>query len=257
MQKISLSIMLQARMGSTRLPGKVLLDFNGVPLIEHIYNQLLHLNKYDLHFVLSTSPDPLDDQLADWAARKNIQVVRHDVDDIVGRLSKSLQVHQDQFLVRVWGDCVFICPDIVDDMIQAAIQNNYSYVSNAGDGRNLPVGLDAEIYSADLLNQMDQLSDSFLREYPLQYVLRHPEVKSFFYRHTNEMPVLNLTVDYPEDLTASRTMAAALTQTKPVFLYADLLNLYQKQPHYFNQFSKSERQKEFKDKLADWQSKGS
>lgn len=247
--------MLQARMGSTRLPGKVLRDFNGVPMIEHIYNQVLPLStEYNLHFVLSTSPDAADDTLVAWAYSKNLGVSRHHVDDIAGRMQQALQLNSDEALLRIWGDCVFICPDILQKMLSRFFSDKLDYMTNAGEGRNLPVGLDAEIYSASFLEKFNSTQDPFLREYPLQFVLRHAEVKSDFYRDPVAMPILNLTVDYPEDLTASKKIATALKKSNSsAFHYNDLYQLYKTQPDLFAQFSTAERQKEFKDKLTEWQ----
>ncbi len=248
--------MLQARMGSSRLPGKVLRDFNGIPLIEHIYNQLKYVTGEKINYVLSTSQDILDDPLVSWANANKISVIRSPVDDIVSRLYNSQQIHNDQYLIRVWGDCVFICPDIIDEMLVLSESKNLDYISNAGDQRNLPIGLDVEIYSASFLKKLNATQDIFLREYPLQYVLKNPETKSYFYRHQFEMPLLHLTVDYLEDLIVSQVISNKLKLNRTHFLYENLRELYQQEPLLFGQFSVAERQKEFKDKLASWQNKG-
>ncbi len=255
--KPKFTVMLQARMGSTRLPGKVLSDFNGVPMIEHIYRQVQSIQSVDLDFVLSTSPDEKDDALASWAGTHGIKVVRHNVDDIVGRLFRSHQAAKNQGLIRVWGDCVFICPDVIESMLAEFLDKNYDYVTNAGTNRNLPVGLDAEIYSAPYLEKLEKLTDVFLREYPFKCATETPGVRWFAYAHPVSMPVLNLTVDYPEDLAAAKKISTLLKAEHSAILFPQLHRLFQTQPELFNNFSKQERQAEFKQKLTTWSTKGS
>jgi len=250
--KQSMTVMLQARLGSTRLPGKVLLDFNGVPMIEHIYNQVRKIKSVDLNFVLSTSPDAKDDRLAQWAASKNIQVVRHNVDDIVGRLYHSSQKNNDSGLIRVWGDCVFICADIIDKMLQKFNDENLDFITNAGDKRNLPVGLDAEIYRRPLLEKMSAVNDNFLREFPLQYVIREPGVKYAYYTHSQPMEVVHLTVDYPEDFEAAKEISRDITHQYGEINFSSLFEYYNTQKSKFDSFSKAARFADFKAQLKEW-----
>lgn len=249
--KPQLTVMLQARMGSSRLPGKVLKDFNGIPVIEHIFRQVNAVTYADLNFILSTSDTPQDDELVRWAKNLGIGVQRSPVDDIVSRLYKTSQLSPSSGVMRIWGDCVFICPDILDMMLKNFFEIKLDFITNAGDTRNLPVGLDAEIYSIPVLQILNSSADMFIREFPFQYVLSH-DIKWQAYRHSVSMDVLNLTVDYPEDLTASVKIAALLMRDKKPITFSKILNCYKKNPEYFFGFSKSERQTEFKQKLARW-----
>ncbi|MCC2678178.1 MAG: hypothetical protein K0R29_754 [Pseudobdellovibrio sp.] len=250
--KPSMTVMLQARLGSTRLPGKVLLDFNGVPMIEHIYSQVKKIKSVDLNFVLSTSPDAKDDRLAEWAASKNIQVVRHNVDDIVGRLYHSLQKNNDAGLIRVWGDCVFICPDIIEKMLQKFNDENLDFITNAGDKRNLPVGLDAEIYRRPLLEKMNTVGDVFLREFPLQYVIREPGVKYAYFINQQPMDVIHLTVDYPEDFEAAKAISREIKDQFGEINFPSLFEYYSTNRSKFDSFSKAARFADFKAQLKEW-----
>lgn len=250
--KKTMTLMLQARLGSTRLPGKVLLDFNGVPMIEHIYNQVKKVKTVNLNFVLSTSPDEKDDRLAAWAVSKDIHVVRHNVDDIVGRLYHSIQKTNDSGLIRVWGDCVFICPDIIDLMLQRFQEQELGFMTNAGDKRNLPVGLDVEIYSRDMLEKMNSVSDVFLREFPLQYVIREPGAKYAFYTHSQPMDVIHLTVDYTEDFEAAKEISKRIIAEYGEINFESLFDFYSKHRNLFDNFSKSARFADFKAQLKEW-----
>lgn len=245
-------VMLQARLGSSRLPQKVLLDLDGVPMIEHIMQQVSAVKGYDLEFVLSTSPDSLDDRLVDWATQKGLKVFRHNVDDIVGRLHGSLDLAGGEVLLRVWGDCVFICPDVIENMLAMFFARELDFVTNAGEGRNLPVGLDCEIYSVNYLRRLNSQSDVFYREFPLQFALRHSDVRWANYLAEQPMPVLHLTVDYPEDFQASKKIIPLLKNGRRSFSSKDLAQLLEKRQDLFLDFAKAERQGDFKAKLNEW-----
>lgn len=247
-------VMLQARLGSSRLPQKVLLDLDGVPMIEHIMRQVAAVKGYELEFVLSTSPDALDDRLVDWAKERGLRVFRHNVDDIVGRLHGSLELAGGDVLLRVWGDCVFICPDVIERMLALFFSRGLDFVTNAGEGRNLPVGLDCEIYSLNYLRRLNSQPDVFFREFPLQFALRHPDVQWANYLNEQGMPVLHLTVDYPEDFQASKKIIPILKNGRPSFSSKDLALLLEQRQDLFMEFAKAERQGDFKAKLNEWSS---
>lgn len=102
--KLRFAVCIQARLGSTRLPEKVLKNLAGAPMIKRIADQALASTQVQ-ELVVTTSEDPQDDALADYASQNHFRVFRGPVDNIVTRLHGALQSTSCDALIRVWGDC--------------------------------------------------------------------------------------------------------------------------------------------------------
>ena len=202
---------VQARLGSTRLPAKVLEPIGGRPMVLRIADRLARALRVDT-VVLSTSDDAGDDPLAVAAERDGLAVCRGPVDDIVGRLAGAAATTGATTIVRVWGDCPFIDPAVVDRAVAEAEAQSADYVTNSTFGdRTFPPGLDLEVYSTSLLARMDaELDDAGLREFPAQFAVSAPDVRVVSLQYGRDLSALHLTVDYPADLAAARVLAARL-----------------------------------------------
>lgn len=244
---------IQARLGSSRLPRKVLRNLDGRPLLSRIVDQLRGSSKIE-SLCVSTSTSPGDDELAAQAAQWGLTVARGSVDDIIGRLWGAAEKLQCDYLVRVWGDCPFVCPDIIDRMIDVSMNKNYSYLTN-GDIhlRNLPPGLDAEIYHRALLQELNiKVTEARLREFPVEYVKANlPAEKWSVYRENHDLPEMHLTVDYAEDLQAAEKIYELLQNSKQKFFtFTELKACLRAHPELIGMFSKAERNIEYKNYLA-------
>jgi len=216
---------IQARLGSTRLPDKVLADLNGQPMVMQIARRLRASTAVD-EVVLATTTDPSDDRLADEAARHDLGVHRGAVDDLVERLLGTADAFRADVLVRVWGDCPCVDPGIVTRAVQHLIDGGYDFVSTMRPpGRTLPLGLDIEVYRREVLaGIMAGSEDPFHREFPVEYVnSRVPPERVGGIRHHEDVSELQVTVDYPEDLAMARAAFSALDRPDRVFSVGELV----------------------------------
>lgn len=193
-------VILQARMSSTRFPGKVLALLNGKPLIKF---QLERIQRSSLisEIVVATSEDSTDDQLVNYLAVQNQAVVRGSLDDVLARYLKVVDLYNPEIVVRITGDCPLVMPELIDDLIATLRNSEADYVTNALSG-TFPDGLDIEVFYARVLNQVNSLPlSSIEREHVTLGIYSRP--KNFKIKSIDSLVNLNelrLTVDYPGDL---------------------------------------------------------
>jgi spore coat polysaccharide biosynthesis protein SpsF len=197
---------IQARMGSTRFPGKTLADVCGKPLLHYVSARvqrcpLLH------EVVVATSTDEQDDAIADFCAREGIPCVRGDHDDVLTRYVKAAQVFQAETIVRLTGDCPLIDPEVIRLVIGEFQRGGYDYVNNV-EPRTYPHGLDTEVFSRDALMRMDREARSpYDREHVTRYIRDNPEhFRIGSVTHDSNLSHHRFTVDHPEDLVLVQTI---------------------------------------------------
>jgi spore coat polysaccharide biosynthesis protein SpsF len=198
--KGSVLVILQARMSSTRFPGKVLALLNGKPLIKFQLERILKSSLIS-EIVVATSEDSTDDQLVTYLTVENQAVVRGSLDDVLARYLKVVDLYDPEIVVRITGDCPLVMPELIDDLIAILRNSEADYVTNALSG-TFPDGLDIEVFYARVLNQVNSLAlSSIEREHVTLGIYSRPKnfkIKSIDSRvNLNE---LRLTVDYPGDL---------------------------------------------------------
>ncbi len=234
------TLALQARMGSSRLPQKALRLINRRTLLECIVGQVKGA-KLVTHLALATSDSPQEKELIAKARGLGLSTHVGAVDDIVGRLFVAAQETDCDVLVRIWGDCAFICPDVIDEMILHFVEHHFEFLNN----ENYPGGLDVEIYSRDLLNRMNaEVRDLKQREFPVEFV-KLSSAKRGTYRPKEMIPGAHLTIDYLEDLVAAEKIYSLLESVGPIFTYNDLVHLFRQMPALASEFSKAERNIEY------------
>jgi spore coat polysaccharide biosynthesis protein SpsF (cytidylyltransferase family) len=258
MKAVRWGVVIQARLGSTRLPGKVLEDLGGLPMVERIWRQVFAARP-GLVPVLSTSLDAKDDRLCDFAASLGWVVSRGPADDIIGRMQDASVKAQVDAIVRVWGDCPFVCPDIIEAMIVRFETEGLEFLTNGTESRTLPIGLDAELYGADLLKRSaSEVSDIFLREFPVQFAMKTVDpLKRGVFNPPSDFPLTHLTVDYPEDLAAARAIYKKLSPLNETFTSAELFHILSIEPALIELFAHRPRQADFAEKLTQFKKRTS
>jgi len=206
-------IIAQARMSSTRLPGKVLLDLGGKPVIERVIDRAARARRADAVWV-ATSTDPSDDVLAAHLASIGIPYVRGSLDDVMSRYCDAAAASGADTIVRVTCDCPLIDPAIIDatmDAFSAAPEVDYCSNSLV---RTYPIGMDTEVFSRRVLERaLAEAAQPHEREHVTPYLYQHPEL--FRLRNAKApgwavWPQLRLTLDEPADLEIIRAVVAAL-----------------------------------------------
>lgn len=215
--------LIQARLGSTRLPKKVLMDLNGRPMLMHPVERARASSRVD-HVAVAMTTDPTDDPLEAYCDEAAIASYRGSVDDLVGRLLGAAHASHADVIVRIWGDCPMVDPKVIDQAVEALVDRGADFATNGLlAGRTYPVGLDIEVYRVSLLERIAAETDHpFLREVPIEFVREHAsDLQVEFLTHDEDLSDVHLTVDYPEDLERFRAMLIALESNDELVDFRD------------------------------------
>lgn len=231
MPKVVASI--EARMGSSRLPGKVLKEINGRPAIECLALRLQQAQSLDA-VVLATSLSPKDDVLAQWAQSYGMPVVRGSEEDVLGRVIEAQRAMDADIVVEVTGDCILLDPTIIDMGVETFFGNDCDVVTNVRKA-SFPLGMDVQVFRLDDLVQVgEKVDDPAVREHVSLYFYEHPEifrVMHLFAPSRWRWPELRTMLDYPEDLDFIRAVYERLEpRLGPCFELEDLMVLLQDEP---------------------------
>jgi len=223
---------IQARMGSSRLPGKALLPIRGRSAIEWIAERLGHCRELET-VVVSTSVEYENDAIADLAAQIRLGCVRGSETDLVQRLALTAAVTGADALVRITADCPLVDPQLVDDVVLTwrRSRGDLEYVCNVFPP-TFPDGLDVELLSRDVLERLDrEVADPFFRESLTAYIREH----SGTFRVANlpyaeDLSRLRWTLDYPEDLAFVEAVLQELRPERDGSAMRDVLALLERRP---------------------------
>lgn len=165
---------VQARMGSSRLPGKVLADVEGETMLGRVVRRLSRARRLDA-VVVATSTLPADDAVADEAARHGAAVFRGSEDDVLDRYLGAARQQGAEVIVRVTADCPLIDPELVDELVGRFLAERPDYASNSLD-RTYPRGLDAEAFDrAALETAAAEARSPHERVHVTPFLYAHPE----------------------------------------------------------------------------------
>lgn len=198
---------IQARMGSTRLPGKVLLDLAGEPMLARDMHRLARAQTLD-DVVVATTIKSTDDAIVALCQERNWPYFRGSEADVLDRYYRAAQEYQADVVVRVTSDCPLIEPDVVDRVVQEFLerQPEIDYASNTAPERTFPRGLDTEIMSFEALARAwREDKNPAWREHVTPYIWRHPELfETYNVLNEEDLSYMRWTVDTPEDLALAR-----------------------------------------------------
>lgn len=204
---------IEARMTSTRLPGKSLELIGGIPAIELVILRAKKVPEVG-GIVLATPQDPVNEPLWDIARRHRISVVKGSEQDVLARVTLAHKEMHSDICVRVCGDQVFLDPGTISDAIRAYRADLGDYITTTRD-TGYPVGVDAEVFAFESLEQLNMraLSDHY-REHVSLYWYEHPDrstlrcdVYELEPHPALSMGDLRLCLDTAEDLTYLREVA--------------------------------------------------
>jgi spore coat polysaccharide biosynthesis protein SpsF len=246
---------LQARMGSSRLPGKVLMQAAGMPLIWHMVNRVRRASRLD-ELWLATSVDPANDPLADEMDSAGIPVFRGSEDDVLSRFSAVAEKTGADWIVRLTGDCPLHDPEIIDAVTSYAVAHAdcFDYVSNCLQP-TYPDGLDVEVFTQDALSRAArEATTSLQREHVTPFIHRYHDGPGPFrvghFVGPRDFSHLRWTVDEPEDYQVVKEIFEALYPVNPEFGWLDVLDLVTRRPELIVGNSKIVRNEGFLKALA-------
>jgi spore coat polysaccharide biosynthesis protein SpsF len=215
---------LQARMSSTRLPGKVLRPLAGAPMILREIERVRRSRRLD-RLVVATSDDRTDDVLADVLQGAGVEVFRGDLDDVLGRYAGAMQANGPAaHVLRLTGDCPFLDWEVIDQVIERHLETGADYTANTWGRRSFPKGLDADIVKGDVLAEAAaEASDPYEREHVLPFIYRRPErYRLEGYAQARDEGELRWTVDLPEDHQFASEVYDGLYPANPAFSTDDV-----------------------------------
>ncbi|MCP3930799.1 MAG: NTP transferase domain-containing protein, partial [Bacteroidetes bacterium] len=142
------TVIIQARMNSSRLAGKVLKQINGLPMLYYMLQRVGKATKVD-RVILATSNKRSDDVIADFCESQDVQCFRGQLDDVLDRYYQAAKFSKSDHIVRLTADCPIIDPSVIDKMIEVYKKGNYDYIANTcpPEGITYPEGMDVEIFS--------------------------------------------------------------------------------------------------------------
>jgi spore coat polysaccharide biosynthesis protein SpsF len=226
-------LIVQARMGSTRLPGKVLKPILGEPML---VRQLERLRRCRLveHIVVATTNKTTDDAIAALVKlQPNVGLFRGSEEDVLERYAEAAYDAHADVVVRVTSDCPLIEPSVVDRCIEVILQqwDEIDYVSNCHH-RTYPRGLDTEVVRAETLARAHAEATEFAeREHVTQFIWRRPNrFRMVDVCDSEDHSDLRWTVDTPEDLDLVRRIYEALYPVDSTFSYWAALELVARSP---------------------------
>tara|TARA_B100000795_G_C22778408_1_gene431117 strand:+ start:981 stop:1751 length:771 start_codon:yes stop_codon:yes gene_type:complete len=235
MENMILAI-LQVRYSSSRLPMKVLKPILNKPMILHQVERLQHSTMID-KIVVATSSHDSDDIIEKICFENNIEIFRGKLNNVLDRFYQCAKLYNPQHVVRLTGDCPLIDWQVIDEMIQYFLDNNFDYVKTS---LKFPDGLDAEVLKIKTLT--DASRNATLpseKEHVTQYIINNPEqFSNGVYELNQDLSHLRWTVDEPEDFILVEKIYQALYKENPFFLTKDILDLLKEQP-YLNHINDS------------------
>lgn len=227
-------IINQARMTSTRLPGKVLKTVLGKPLLQYQLERLQQVKSADA-IVVATTTNAEDDPIVELCKQLKISCYRGSEFDVLSRYAEAAKIYAADAIVRVTSDCPLIDPAVVDQIIQLYWQNypKYDYVSNCLK-RSYPRGMDTEVFNAEVLQIAHKESQStFEREHVTPFIYRQPQrycLGDLIYREDQSQH--RWTVDTPEDFELVKKILEGLYPQQPEFSLQDCLDLVENHPDW-------------------------
>lgn len=228
---------IQARLGSTRLQGKVLKKVLGKPLLQHMVERLKY-SEYANDVVIATTIKKTDDPIVALASELQLSTFRGSEDDVLDRYYKAAKKYNAELIVRLTSDCPLIDPQVTDRVIKYYLDNHdkFDYVSN-NHPPTFPDGLDTEVFPFHALEKAwKEAKKPYEREHVTPYIWDNPHL--FQIGNVLNDKELNLverwTLDYEEDFQFIKAIYENLYQEGKIFYMKDILKLLSEKPEIQN-----------------------
>jgi len=224
---------IEARMSSSRLPGKVMLPIMGKPMLEIMVERLMHAKSID-KIVIATTTNKADYKIVSLAKRLGIGWFRGSETNVLSRVLGAANKYHAETIIELTGDCPMVDPAMIDDTVKNFILNKVDYLSNRTIKPLVPRGFDIQIFPKKVLAQVAKLtSDPYDCEHVSLYIYEHPKVfklKSFSPPKPLQKSDLRLTVDTVKDLELVRRVFHLLYVKNPTFSLKDVVELFAQFP---------------------------
>lgn len=227
-----IGITIEARMASTRLPGKTLKPLYGKPMLERMIERLKRVKLADI-IVVATTDSTEDMAIVDLAKRLGIGWYQGSSEDVLDRVLQAAKKYKIDIIVETCGDCPVIDPNLIDREIEVFLDKNIDYVG-CHLVKTFPIGLDAKLFTTKTLEEVANITNDHAdRENVSLYIYEHPEkykLLNIEAQGKQRHPDLRLVVDYQEDFDLLEIIYNELYDINPEFSYDDILDLLERRP---------------------------
>lgn len=222
---------IQARMGSTRLPNKTLMEIEGKPLLWHLVERVKKTRTID-EIVIATTDNPKDKAIVDFAKDYGIRAFRGSEHDVLDRFYRVAKKIKSDTIVRVTPDCPMISPGIIDKVVSEYLKGGYSYVTNTL-LLTYPDGYDVEVFSFKALEKAwKECKDPAAREHVTPYMRNSGRfrIKNVLSDDPVDPREYKWSVDRLEDLEFARSVFKHLYKNDKIFSFKQIKDLLARKP---------------------------
>lgn len=227
-------VIIQARMSSTRFPGKVLKKLHNKPLLQWMIDRVTQSLLVD-KIIIATSTCNDDDPIEEWCTINGHHCYRGDLDNVLSRFYHAATRYNAKTIVRLTADCPIIDSKVIDEHIHFYHEHNFDYVSN-GPLMTYPDGMGVEVFSYDTL-QKTYKNASLLseKEHVTAYIYKNPELFTLYnLKYKKDYSWIRVTIDYPEDYILVKNIVDAISSDHASFSLEDIINYIEKNNHLLN-----------------------
>lgn len=234
-KKPNIVAVIQARMGSTRLPGKILMEIAGVPMLARVVQRVQRAKNIG-EVIVATTEDPDDDVVVQYCIENGFLYIRGEREDVLRRYLKAAHVSHADVIVRITADCPLMDPDVIDQTVQAFLEEypQVSFGSNRGTDdliRTYPIGMDVEVMITKALERADlEATQTYQREHVTPYFYETTENMRKTTIHANgQYGDQRWAVDTAEDLAFVREIYAHFSG-RDDFGFDEVIELLEREP---------------------------
>jgi spore coat polysaccharide biosynthesis protein SpsF len=241
--------LIQARMSSSRLPGKVLQDIAGQPMLLHVIHRAQQAKSIDLVAVI-TSTSTEDDVIEALCKENDVPCFRGSLDDVLDRYYQAAIHFKADVVVRLTADCPLLDPGIIEQVVRTFHKNSFDYVANVLEV-TYPDGLDTEVFSFKSLERAwREARLKSEREHVTVYILKHPELfRLGSVKQDEDLSSLRWTVDTPPDLEFVRAIHKFMKDKE--FGMHEIVNLLKEYPELSELNSGQQRNEAYQKQLQE------
>lgn len=233
---MKIGAIIQARMGSTRLPGKVMKKIKGKTVLSHVVERVRQSKMIDEIIIATTTLDR-DDIIENEAIKCGAKVFRGSEEDVLDRYYHAAKENNLDVVIRITSDCPLIDPFLIDNTINIYLQSKYQIVTNAGPGlseRTFPRGLDVEVFSFNILEEaFNNAKEIYQREHVTPYIYENNR-KIYYYQNDVDYSKFRWTLDTEEDFELISSVYKELYRGNHDFYMEEILELFKRKPKIFD-----------------------
>lgn len=226
------AVIMQARMGSTRLSGKVMKELCGKSILAHDIERISIAKLVD-EIIVATTIDAHDDIIVKEALKFGAKVFRGSEEDVLSRYYYAAKENNIDVIIRITSDCPLIDPNILDKLIQFFNEHSYDYVSNQSpvlEERTYPRGLDIEVFTFNKLEEaFNNAKEHYQREHVTPYIYEN-STNIYRYKSNVNYSKYRWTLDTIEDWNLISKVYEYLYKGKHDFFMEDIFKLMKKHP---------------------------